>query len=113
MSRHAAQLDRIAVPNLGDFPDQRSAEALSSRDGPGEHAHEAGVHDLLTANVQVDDLESSYTGTTAMAIVPLPLSPGVEARTLLHHVLEHGDVVGRDAAGRSFSWRSTTGSSRR
>jgi hypothetical protein len=35
-----------------------------------------------------------------MAIVPLPLPPGAEARALLHHLLEHGDVVGRDAAGR-------------
>ena len=49
-----------------------------------------------------------------MAIVPLPLSQNVQARALLHHLLEHGDIVGRDAAEpRSFSWRSTTGSSRR
>jgi hypothetical protein len=32
-----------------------------------------------------------------MAIVPLPLPPAAEARALLHHVLEHGDIVGRDA----------------
>jgi hypothetical protein len=37
-----------------------------------------------------------------MAIVPLPLPPGAEARALLHHVLEHGDVVGRDSAGRTI-----------
>ena len=37
-----------------------------------------------------------------MAIVPLPLPPGVEARALLHHLLEHGDIVGRDAAGRTI-----------
>jgi hypothetical protein len=37
-----------------------------------------------------------------MAIVPLPLPAGVEARTLLHHLLEHGDVVGRDTAGRTI-----------
>ena len=36
-----------------------------------------------------------------MAIVSLPLSPGAEARALLHHLLEHGDVVGRDSAGRT------------
>jgi hypothetical protein len=36
-----------------------------------------------------------------MLIVPLPLPPGVEARALLHHLLEHGDVVGRDPAGRT------------
>jgi len=37
-----------------------------------------------------------------MTIVPLPLAPGVEARVLLHHILEHGDIVGRDAAGRTI-----------
>jgi hypothetical protein len=37
-----------------------------------------------------------------MAIVPLPLSPNAEARALLHHILEHGDVVGRDSAGRTI-----------
>jgi hypothetical protein len=36
-----------------------------------------------------------------MAIVPLPLPPDAEARALLHHVLERGDVVGRDSAGRT------------
>jgi hypothetical protein len=36
-----------------------------------------------------------------MAIVPLPLPPGVEARVLLHQLLEHGDVVGKDTAGRT------------
>jgi hypothetical protein len=36
-----------------------------------------------------------------MAIVPLPLPPGAEVRALLHHLLEHGDVVGRDSAGRT------------
>ncbi len=37
-----------------------------------------------------------------MAIVPLPLPPGAEARTLLHVLLESGDVVGRDTAGRNI-----------
>jgi hypothetical protein len=37
-----------------------------------------------------------------MAIVPLPIPPGAEARALLHHILEHGDVVGRDAAGNTI-----------
>ena len=37
-----------------------------------------------------------------MAIVPLPLPPDAEARALLHHLLEHGDVVGRDSAGRTI-----------
>ena len=37
-----------------------------------------------------------------MAIVPLPLSPRVAARALLHHLLEHGDIVGRDPVGRTI-----------
>ena len=37
-----------------------------------------------------------------MAIVPLPLTPGAEARALLHHLLDHGDVAGRDTAGRTI-----------
>jgi hypothetical protein len=36
-----------------------------------------------------------------MAIVPLPLSPSAEARALLHHLLEHGDIVGQDPVGRT------------
>jgi hypothetical protein len=35
-----------------------------------------------------------------MAIVPLPLPPSAEVRALLHHLLEHGDVVGVDSTGR-------------
>jgi hypothetical protein len=37
-----------------------------------------------------------------MAIVPLPLSPNAAARALLHHLLEHGDIVGRDVAGQTI-----------
>jgi hypothetical protein len=37
-----------------------------------------------------------------MAIIPLPLPPSAEAPALLHHLLEHGDIVGRDAAGRTI-----------
>ena len=37
-----------------------------------------------------------------MAIVALPLPPGAEARALLHHLLEHGDVVGRDPLRRTI-----------
>jgi hypothetical protein len=37
-----------------------------------------------------------------MAVVPLPLSKNVQARALLHHLLEHGDVVGRDTVGRTI-----------
>ena len=36
-----------------------------------------------------------------MAIVPLPLPPGAEARALLHHLLEHGDIVGKNTVGRT------------
>ena len=32
----------------------------------------------------------------------LPLSQGVQARALLHHLLEHGDIVGRDTVGRTI-----------
>jgi hypothetical protein len=34
--------------------------------------------------------------------MPLPLPPAVEARALLHHPREHGDIVGRDIAGRTI-----------
>jgi hypothetical protein len=37
-----------------------------------------------------------------MATAPLPLPPGAEARELLHHLLEHGDIVGRDTVGRTI-----------
>ena len=38
-----------------------------------------------------------------MAVVPLPLSQNVQARALLHHLLEHGDNIGgRDAEGRTI-----------
>jgi hypothetical protein len=37
-----------------------------------------------------------------MAIVPLPLPPSAEARALLHDLLGHGDIVGRDTAGRTI-----------
>jgi hypothetical protein len=105
--RHTADHDRVAISNVGDLAGQGAASAISGRSGPGEHqdrdeqAQEAAVHDLLITNVQVEDAESSYTGTTAMAIVPLPLPTADEARALLHHLLEHGDIVGRDTAGRT------------
>jgi hypothetical protein len=37
-----------------------------------------------------------------MAVVSLPLSPNVAARALLHHLLEHGDIVGRGPAGHTI-----------
>ena len=36
-----------------------------------------------------------------MTVVPLPIDAASQARTLLYHLLEHGDVAGRDAAGRT------------
>jgi hypothetical protein len=36
-----------------------------------------------------------------MAIISLLLDPGAQARTILHHLLEHGDVAGHDAVGRT------------
>jgi hypothetical protein len=36
-----------------------------------------------------------------MSIVPVPLPARIEARALLHLLLEHGDVVGRDPSGRA------------
>jgi hypothetical protein len=32
----------------------------------------------------------------------LPLPPNIAAPALLHYLLEHGDIVGRDAAGRTI-----------
>jgi hypothetical protein len=37
-----------------------------------------------------------------MTIVSLPLPPSAQARALLHHLLEQGDVLGRDAVGRTI-----------
>ena len=37
-----------------------------------------------------------------MTVIPLRLDPGSQARTILHHLLEHGDIAGRDAAGRTL-----------
>jgi hypothetical protein len=36
-----------------------------------------------------------------MTVVPLPIGTASQARTILHHLLEQGDVAGRDAAGRT------------
>ena len=105
--RESAQADRhtpssIVSPSRTQVTSPTSAPrtTLSSRGGPREHqkageqAEEAAVHDLLITNAQVEDLDASCIGTTAMAIVTLPLSPGAEARAPLHHLLEHGDFVG-------------------
>ena len=44
-----------------------------------------------------------------MSVVPLFLDPNAEARTLLNFMLQHGDIVGTDQAGRTLlqlgSWR--------
>ena len=36
-----------------------------------------------------------------MPVTALPLDPGAQARALLHRLLEAGDVIGRDDAGRT------------
>src|SRR5918995_5629118 len=36
-----------------------------------------------------------------MSVTPLPLDPGAQARALLHHLLDRGDIIGRDSAGRA------------
>jgi hypothetical protein len=36
-----------------------------------------------------------------MPVTALPLDPAAQARALLHHLLEAGDIIGRDAAGRA------------
>jgi len=37
-----------------------------------------------------------------MAILSLPLPPAVDARALLHHLLEHGDIIGSDHCGPEY-----------
>jgi hypothetical protein len=105
--RHAPDLDGVAVPNVRDLGDDHPGGTIGGRRGPGEHqdkdeqAQEAAVHDLLTTNAPGGSKSVLYRND-CMAIVPLPLSPGAEARALLHHLLEHGDIVGRDTAGRTI-----------
>jgi hypothetical protein len=36
-----------------------------------------------------------------MSVTRLPLDPGAQARALLRHFLEAGDIVGRDGNGRT------------
>jgi hypothetical protein len=36
-----------------------------------------------------------------MSVAALPLDPGAQARVLLHHPLDSGDIIGRDEAGRA------------
>ena len=36
-----------------------------------------------------------------MSVVALPINPGAHARALLHHLLQSGDIIGRDAVGRT------------
>ena len=36
-----------------------------------------------------------------MPVTALPLNPGAQARALLRHLLDAGDIVGRDEAGRT------------
>jgi hypothetical protein len=32
-------------------------------------------------------------------VAPLPIDNATQVRTILHHLLEHGDIAGRDVAG--------------
>jgi hypothetical protein len=34
-----------------------------------------------------------------MSVTALPLDPSAQARTLLRHLLEAGDIIGKDMAG--------------
>ena len=36
-----------------------------------------------------------------MSVTALPLDPATQARALLHHLLEAGDIIGRDGTGRT------------
>ena len=57
--------------------------------------------DLLTTNAPGAPKSVLYRND-CMAILPLSLSPGAAARALLQHLLEHGDIVGRDTIGRTI-----------
>jgi hypothetical protein len=52
--RHAADHDRVAISNVGDWPGQAAARTISSRGGPGKHqdkndrAQEAAVSRCLS-----------------------------------------------------------------
>jgi hypothetical protein len=46
-------------------------------------------------------VETAGAGGSTMSVTALPLDPGVQARALLHYLLEAGDVIGRDQAGRT------------
>jgi hypothetical protein len=47
---------------------------------------------VLTTHLQVEDINASYAGTTVMAIVPLPLSPGAEASEATDSASQSGAV---------------------
>ena len=36
-----------------------------------------------------------------MPVTALPIDTGAQARVLLHHLLEAGDIIGKDRAGRT------------
>ena len=60
------------------------------------------LEQFMTSGGNDDRLQPRLCRNDCMAIVPFPLPPGAEARLLLHHLLEHGDVVGKDDAGRTM-----------
>ena len=75
-----------SVTNVSDRPGERprkhwaDAAHHGSTNRQAREADQAAVHDVLTTNAQVEDLDQSYTGATAKAIVPLPLPPAIKAR---------------------------------
>ena len=66
-NRQAADLDGVAVADVGDGANECPAATISSHSGPGERqetgkqAEQAVVHDLLITNVKVENLQPSYT----------------------------------------------------
>jgi hypothetical protein len=60
-----------------------------------------GVNHSVMTNAQVESWTFTTNGTAAMAIVPLR-SHRTSQPELLHHLLEYGDIVGKDTAGRTI-----------
>ena len=89
-----------------DLADDRWPRSLQANAGAEEgtvrrQASKTSGRPFTITNVQVEGSIRPMPETAAMAIVPFPIPPSAQARTLLHHLLEYGDIVGRDAAGRT------------
>ena len=63
-------------------------------------AHVQVERQISSSRVQLG-LRSATEGQAQMAVVSLPTDAGSQSRDILDHLLEHGDVAGRDAAGRT------------